>query len=70
MGGPVTRALTFGGYAVIVAAMIVADVVARRRGRATLAHALTRLAGHRVAKWLLLAGWLWVGWHVFVRRGR
>ena len=62
-----TRVLTFAGYAVIVAAMVVWELVARKRGRATSAHTLAVVSGHWVGKWITLAAWLWLGWHVFVR---
>jgi len=65
----VTRSLTLAGYVVIVGAMVVADVVARRRGRATFAYVLAVASSHRVGKWIVLAAWLWLGWHLFVRVG-
>jgi hypothetical protein len=68
-GRPVTRAATVAGYVCIVGAMVVADVVARRRDRATLVDALGIVCANRVGKWIVLAGWLWLGWHVFVRVG-
>lgn len=66
-----TRTVTIAGYVVLAAMMIACEAVARRKGRiATLERAVTALAGWRPARFLLLAGWLWVGWHVFARAHR
>ncbi|MGH9210947.1 MAG: DUF6186 family protein [Acidimicrobiales bacterium] len=62
-----TRAVTLVGYALLAATAIGVEAAARRRGEATFGDAL-RLALHwRSARLVLLAGWLWLGWHVFVR---
>jgi hypothetical protein len=63
----VTRALTLAAYAVVAGAMAAWELVARRRGRATLVDTVAVVSGHRVGKWIALAVWLWVGWHLFVR---
>ena len=63
------RAVTLWGYAVvavIAAAYQVAGVVLGRT--ATLGEALSRVTKVRAGRCLLLAAWLWVGWHTFVRR--
>ena len=63
-----TRDVTLAGYAVIVAAMVVAQVVGRRRsGAATVGVVLRLLLRHPALRLLVTAAWLWVGWHVFVR---
>lgn len=62
-GDPMSRAITLAGYAVLALAF----VVLHRRGRPTFGEMLTALLQRPVTRWLLLAGWLWVGWHVFVR---
>jgi hypothetical protein len=63
-----TRAITIAGYAALMAMMLACEVVARRTGRvATFVPALSTLARWRPTRLLLLAGWLWVGWHVFAR---
>ena len=63
-----TRAATLAGYAVLVAMLIACETVARRTGRvATLERVISALAAWRAVRFLMLAGWLWVGWHVFVR---
>jgi hypothetical protein len=63
-----SRAVTLGGYAVIALLAIGLEVVARKSGRfATLGDVLA----HGLRRWpcrtLLQAGWLWLGWHLFVR---
>jgi hypothetical protein len=63
------RAATFAGYIVIVVAMIVYELFARARQRATFADAVTAITSTRVGKGLLVLGWLWLGWHLFVRTG-
>lgn len=63
-----TRTVTLAGYTVLVAMMIACETVARRTGRvATLGHVIRALASRRAVRFLVLAGWLWAGWHVFVR---
>lgn len=66
-----TRVITLTGYAVLVALLIACEVIARRTGRfATLGRTMAALARWRASRFLLLGGWLWVGWHVFVRAHR
>jgi len=66
-----TRIVTLAGYAAVVAVMAVVEVVARRTGRvSTLGQALHAVATQRAARFLLLSGWLWLGWHLFVRASR
>jgi hypothetical protein len=62
-----TRALTLLGYAVIVVAAICLEITARRRGRGRFAAALSVALRWWPLRVLLLAGWLWLGWHTFVR---
>jgi hypothetical protein len=64
----VSRTTTLVGYGVIAAAIIgyqLASVVWRRA--LTIGQAASVVAGRRPGRWLLLAGWLWLGWHLFVR---
>lgn len=35
----------------------------------SLSTVVTLLVRSRLARWLLLAGWFWWGWHVWVRGG-
>ncbi len=62
-----TRLVTLVGYATIAACGVGLEVAARRRGDATFGEALTRLLRRWPVRVLVVVGWLWVGWHVFVR---
>lgn len=63
-----TRTLTLAGYALLAAALVACQVVALVTGRIpTIGQAASRLARRPLGRWLLLAGWLWIGWHLFVR---
>ncbi|MGH9117177.1 MAG: DUF6186 family protein [Acidimicrobiales bacterium] len=62
-----TRLVTLAGYAVIVACAVGLELAARRRGGATFGDALTWLVRQWPVRLLLVLGWLWLGWHVFVR---
>jgi hypothetical protein len=64
-----TRALTLVGFALIAAFLALNEWRAAGRNRARFVHALDLLARHPVGKWLVLAGWLWLGWHLFARSG-
>ena len=68
-----TRGTTLAGYVAFAAALVLQEVSARRARRKqrvrrplTFAElvAVVRLSHLR---WLLLAGWLWMGWHLFAR---
>ncbi len=63
-----SRTTTLVGYgliAVAVGGLQLASLVWRRT--ATLGQAASVVASRRASRWLLLAGWLWLGWHLFVR---
>jgi hypothetical protein len=63
-----TRTVTLLGYTVLAAAMIGHQAFGLLSGRtATLGQAVARLRRSRVGRPLLLAAWLWLGWHLFVR---
>lgn len=63
-----SRAVTLIGYAVLLAAAVGLELAARRwRRSATFAEALTAVLARRSSRLLVLAGWLWLGWHLFVR---
>ena len=63
-----TRAVTLAGYALLVAALAGLELTGRVWHRtSTLGGAVAALARRRAGRWLLLAGWLWLGWHLFVR---
>jgi hypothetical protein len=68
-----SRAQTYAGYAVLAVAFVACEVAARvRRARdtATLSNAIAMLTRSRAARWVVLAAWLWLGWHLFVRVDR
>jgi hypothetical protein len=66
----VTRAVTLVGYGVLLAALLAWEAAGRWRRRSpTLGASLSWVARRRPGRWLLLAAWLWLGWHTFVRSG-
>jgi hypothetical protein len=62
-----SRSVTLVGYVALVVSAGGLEVAARRRGSATFADALTTPLRSRAARVVLLASWLWLGWHLFVR---
>ena len=63
-----TRAVTLVGYVVAVVCALGLETIARRSGRlATFGAALSRVMRHRAFRVLVQLGWLWLGWHLFVR---
>jgi hypothetical protein len=60
--------VTLAGYAVLAAALLAGQAVALVTGRIpTLGQAASVVARRPVGRWAVLAGWLWIGWHLFVR---
>jgi phosphotransferase system glucose/maltose/N-acetylglucosamine-specific IIC component len=67
-GPPVTRAVTLAGYAVLLATAVAIEAAAcRDRGPARFAAVIGALTAHPGTRLLLLAAWLWLGWHLFAR---
>jgi Family of unknown function (DUF6186) len=62
-----TRAVTIAGFIVIAIAMVGYEIRARRSDGATIADVLGTLMRTRLGYVLVLASWLWLGWHVLVR---
>ncbi len=63
-----TRLLTLVGYGLVAMAAVALELSARRSGRcATFVQALDAALRRWPLRLLLVAGWLWLGWHVFVR---
>lgn len=62
-----TRLVTLAGYAVIAATAIGVEIVARRRGRVTFGDALALFLRPWPARVIVVAAWLWLGWHLFAR---
>jgi hypothetical protein len=62
------RGVTVLGYAVIALCAVALEVGARAGHRmSTFGQALASGLRRPPLRVVLLAGWLWVGWHVFVR---
>ncbi|MGH9049040.1 MAG: DUF6186 family protein [Acidimicrobiia bacterium] len=63
------RWVTLTGWIVLAAAVIALDLRARlsRGPLATLGGALSTALRVPAVRGLTLAGWLWLGWHLFVR---
>ena len=63
-----TRTVTLLGYGIALVCALGLETVARRKGRlATLGVALFRVMRHWPLRVLVQLGWLWLGWHLFVR---
>ncbi len=63
-----SRTTTLVGYGLIAAALVGCQVAALLWRRIpTIGQVASAVAGRRAGRWLLLGGWLWVGWHLFVR---
>jgi Family of unknown function (DUF6186) len=64
-----TRTMTILGFAVVIMALVALEVLGRRRiGRIpTLSEWLGYVMRPRAGRALILAGWLWLGWHYFAR---
>jgi hypothetical protein len=55
----------------LVAAFALTEVLALAGSRLpTLADLVRVLLEPRAGRWFLFAGWLWLGWHLFVRSSR
>ena len=63
-----SRTVTLAGYVVLALALVVCEVAALLTRRIpTLGQAVSGVVRRPVGRWLLLGGWLWIGWHLFVR---
>ena len=63
-----SRAVTLWGYALLAVAIVAYQGAGLVLGRtATLAQALRRVTRVPAGRYVLLAAWLWAGWHTFVR---
>ena len=63
-----SRTVTLVGYCVIAAGVLgchLASLVSRRMP--SIGQSASLIASRRAGRCLLLAGWLWIGWHLFVR---
>jgi hypothetical protein len=64
-----TRVITIIGFCTVIAALVILEIGARRPGSRVpaLGEWLGYLMRPRTGRFLLLAGWLWLGWHYFAR---
>lgn len=63
-----SRTVTLVGFAVLAAVMLAYQVHGSlRRTTPTLGEAIGTVTRSRVGRPLMLAAWLWLGWHLFVR---
>jgi hypothetical protein len=59
------------GWVVLGLAVLAAEVAGLLSGGRfpTLGDVLSFLMRSRVCRWFVLIGWVWLGWHLFVRSG-
>jgi Family of unknown function (DUF6186) len=62
-----TRPVTLAGYVVIAVVAIGVEIAARRRGGTTFGEALAVVLRPWPARVVVVAAWLWLGWHLFAR---
>ncbi len=63
-----TRLVTLAGYIVLSLLGLGLELVARKTGRVAAFEEMLAAALRRwPLRFMLQAGWLWIGWHVFVR---
>jgi hypothetical protein len=64
-----TRAITIIGFVAVIAALVTLEILGRRKIRRipTLSEWLGYVMRPRAGRALILAGWLWLGWHFFAR---
>lgn len=64
-----TRAITISGFAAVIAALVVLEILGRRKTNSipSLSEWLGYVMRPRSGRALVLLGWLWLGWHYFAR---
>jgi hypothetical protein len=64
-----TWGITIIGFVGVIAALVTLEILGRRgiRGIPTLSEWLGYVMRPRAGRALVLAGWLWLGWHFFAR---
>jgi hypothetical protein len=69
-----SRTVTLAGYAVLACTLGLHQLAASRARRAglqrrplTFGELLVAITRRPITRWPLLAGWLWLGWHLFAR---
>ena len=65
------NSLFLTGWVVLGLAAVTAEVVGMLSGGRfpTLGDVLSFLMRSRAGRWFVLIGWVWLGWHLFVRSG-
>ena len=65
------KGVVLAGWIVLGLAMLTAEVIGLLSGGRfpTLGDVLSFLMRSRVGRWFVLIGWVWLGWHLFVRSG-
>jgi hypothetical protein len=65
-----SRTSTLAGFAVLALAIIGYELAGMMwRRTPTLGEVLGLVTRSRSGRWVVLAGWMWLGWHLFVRAG-
>jgi Family of unknown function (DUF6186) len=62
-----TAGATYAAYALVAVMAVAWQVTCVRRDSLTFGKLVAWLRGNRVVRILLLLGWAWLGWHLFVR---
>ncbi len=63
-----SRPITLAGYCVAAAALLGCQLASLVSSRIpSIGHVASLIASRQAGRWLLLGGWLWIGWHLFVR---
>ncbi len=64
-----TRAISISGFAAVIAALVVLEILGRRKTNSipSLSEWLGYVMRPRSGRALILLGWLWLGWHYFAR---
>ena len=64
-----SRVVLLTGFALLLAAMALLEILARlgEGRRARLADVADSAVSHPAGRAVALLGWLWLGWHLFVR---
>ncbi len=66
-----TRLITYIGWGVLLAAAVTTQAIGATSNRvATVGQLIRRLTARATLRAIALVGWLWVGWHFFVRSSR
>lgn len=63
-----TRTVTLWGYAVLAVTALAYEATGRlRRRTVTFGHFVATVKRLPAGRGVLLSGWLWLGWHTFIR---